>query len=176
MKPAKTHKTEPTIRLTATLSRPTLVTLPESAEAKIPSGGKMAIEGTINFFPFQATLASDSKGGRHIKLNETLPSVARATVGETVTVEITRAGEEAETRVPTDLRKALSAIPAAQALWEDITPLARRDWIFWIITAKQEETRARRIEKACDKLASGERRVCCFAGINWLMKNGRKET
>src|SRR3989344_7930771 len=74
-------------------------------------------------------------------------------------------------RMPTDLRKALAAAPQAQELWADITPIARRDWILWISTAKQLETRRRRIKNACAMLASGKRRVCCFGGINWLMKN-----
>jgi uncharacterized protein YdeI (YjbR/CyaY-like superfamily) len=61
-----------------------------------------------------------------------------------------------------DFRKALAAVPAARAVWSDITAAARRDWIQWITTAKRAETRARRIENACDMLASGKRRVCCF--------------
>ncbi len=76
-----------------------------------------------------------------------------------------------KTRMPRDLHKALATNPKAHKLWMDITPIARRDWILWISTAKQAETRKRRIEKACDMLASGKRRVCCFGGINWLMKN-----
>ena len=76
-----------------------------------------------------------------------------------------------EIRVPMDLRKALEASPRAQALWADITPIMRRDWILWITTAKQKETRRRRIMKACDMLSHGKRRVCCFGGIKWLMKN-----
>ena len=78
---------------------------------------------------------------------------------------------EPETRVPMDLRKALAAAPLAKAVWEDITPIARRDWIHWIITAKQIETRRLRIKNACEMLASGKRRVCCFPGLKWLMKN-----
>jgi hypothetical protein len=70
-----------------------------------------------------------------------------------------------------DLLKALAAAPRAQALWADITPVARRDWILWISTARQPKTRAQRIEKACSMLASGKRRVCCFGGLNWLLKD-----
>ena len=69
-------------------------------------------------------------------------------------VEIARAGEEPHTRVPMDLRKALGADPLAQAGWEDITPMARRDWIFSISSAKQPETRSRRIEKACGTVSA----------------------
>ena len=71
-------------------------------------------------------------------------------------------------RVPADLQKALTATPKARTTWLDITPIARRDWILWITSAKLPETRARRIKVACSKLASGKRRVCCFEGIKWL--------
>ena len=91
--------------------------------------------------------------------------------GDTVTVEITRAGEEPEIRVPMDLRKALATAALAQALWADITPMARRDWILWISSARQPETRRSRIEKACNMLSAGKRRVCCFGGLNWLRKD-----
>ena len=68
------------------------------------------------------------------------------------------AGEESEPRVRTDVRKALAATPMAKAQWKDLTPIARRDFISWIDSAKQPETRRRRIEKACSMLAAGKRR------------------
>jgi len=68
-----------------------------------------------------------------------------------------------EPKVPADLRKALSAAPEARALWSDLTPIARRDFISWIESAKQEETRKRRVERACDMVATGKRRPCCYA-------------
>ncbi len=72
---------------------------------------------------------------------------------------------ESEPRVPTDLRKALAAAPSVDALWRDITPLARRDFILWIDQAKQPETRKRRIAVTCSKLKAGMRRPCCFAVV-----------
>jgi len=70
-----------------------------------------------------------------------------------------------------ELVQALAAAPLAQALWSDITPMARQNWILWISSAKLPETRLRRIENACDMLASGKKRVCCFGGLKWLMKD-----
>lgn len=70
-----------------------------------------------------------------------------------------------ETKVPSDLRKALTSLPKGNALWKDLTQLARRDFITWIEQAKQPETRARRISITCDKLTSGKRRPCCFAVV-----------
>jgi len=65
-----------------------------------------------------------------------------------------------------DLRKALAAIPMAKAQWRDLTPIARRDFISWINSAKQSETRRRRIEKACSMLAAGKRRPCCYSIVS----------
>ncbi len=183
MKPAKRREPKSTIRFSAKLFRPkatetigswTLLTLPRNASAKLPSRGMTMVEGTINGLPFRAALETNGKGSHWLRVNKTMHDAAGADAGDTVTVEITRAGEEPETRVPMDLRKALAAAPRAQASWADITSLARRDWIFSICTAKQLETRKRRIEKACDMLASGKRRLCCFPGIKWLMKENEK--
>ena len=64
---------------------------------------------------------------------------------------------------PADFRKALAADSAAKAQWDDLTPVARRDFVSWIEGAKQAQTRERRIERACSMLAEGKRRPCCYA-------------
>jgi hypothetical protein len=182
MKLTELQETNSTICFSAKLFRPETnektgswtVTLPKNASAKLPTRGGTMVEGTINSVPFRAALEPNGKGSHWLRVNRTMRDAARANALDTVTVEITRAGEESEMRVPLDLRKALAAAPRAQAGWQDITPMARRDWIFSISSAKQPETRRRRIEKACDLLASGKRRLCCFPGIKWLMRENAK--
>jgi uncharacterized protein YdeI (YjbR/CyaY-like superfamily) len=68
----------------------------------------------------------------------------------------------AEAATPPELRQALAVTPAAEAAWADLTPIGRRDFVRWINTAKQAETRQRRIAVAIDKLTRGERRPCCY--------------
>ena len=75
------------------------------------------------------------------------------------------AGKETEPKVPPDLRKALAAAPSAAAAWKALTPIARRDFMSWIDSAKQPETRGRRIERACENVAAGKRRPCCYAVV-----------
>jgi uncharacterized protein YdeI (YjbR/CyaY-like superfamily) len=75
------------------------------------------------------------------------------------------AGEEPT--VPTYLGKALAAAPKAKAQWSDLTPIAHRDFISWIDSAKQPETRKRRIEKACSMLVAGKRRPCCYSIVSF---------
>ena len=76
------------------------------------------------------------------------------------------AGEQSEPRVPADLRKALAAALLVEPVWRDLTPIARRDFTTWIDSAKQPETRKRRIERACSMLAAGKRRPCCYSIVS----------
>ena len=66
--------------------------------------------------------------------------------------------------MPADVRQAIEADPQVKAVWADITPLARNEWICWVTSAKQDETRTRRIAVGLDKMRHGMRRPCCWAG------------
>jgi bacteriocin resistance YdeI/OmpD-like protein/uncharacterized protein DUF1905 len=164
--------TKTSIRFKAKLFRPAesekadswaFLILPKKASAKLPSRGMTAIEGAINGFPFQAVLEPDGQKSHWLKVERKLRKAARAEAGDIVSLELAPAAEEPEPAIPADLRKALAAAaPSARKLWLNITPVARRDWIQWITSAKQEETRARRIKNACSMLAAGKRRPCCF--------------
>src|SRR5205814_3224840 len=146
--------------------------LPKNASAKLPSRGMTAIEGTINSVPFQATLEPDGQKSHWLKVDRKLREAADAEVGDVVMLEIAPAAKETEPTVPPDLRKALAtAALKTRTVWSDITPNARRDWIHWISSAKQIETRARRIKNACSMLATGKRRVCCFDRSGFYSKS-----
>ena len=149
----------------------TFVVLPEHASARLPTRGMTTVKGTINGHSFRATLEPDGKRSHWLKVNRKMREAAGADVGDVVTLEILSAGEESEPRIPADLRKALATAPKARALWADITPIARRDWIHWITSAKRPETRARRIHNACEMLAAGKRRVCCFDRSGFYSKS-----
>lgn len=136
--------------------------LPKSASAKLPARSMVTVDGTLDGVPFQATLEPDGAGGHWLKVEKKLRDAADADVGAMVELEIAPVAEEPEPKVPVDLRKALAANPDALATWKDITAVARRDWIHWIGSGKKAETRMKRIDVACDKLACGKRRACCF--------------
>ena len=149
----------------------TFLNLPKEASAKLPSRSMTTVEGLINGFPFQATLEPDGQKGHWLRVDRKLREAAGVEAGDVITLEIAPAGEEPEPKVPADLRKALAAAPKARALWSDITPIARRDWIYWIASAKRPETRARRVDNACSMLAAGKRRVCCFDRSGFYSKS-----
>src|SRR5882724_660210 len=173
--------TKTLIRFKAKLFRPdesekggawTFLILPKNASAKLPSRGMTAIEGSINGVAFQAALEPDGQKSHWLRVDRKLSKSAGADAGDIVTLEIAPAGNETEPDVPTDLKKALAAAsPKTRAVWSDITPNARRDWIHWITSAKQAETRTRRIKNACSMLAAGKRRVCCFDRSGFYSKS-----
>lgn len=66
--------------------------------------------------------------------------------------------------MPSDLAEALSATKEITDFWEDITPIARNEFICWVEDAKQEKTRVRRIKRTVEELLEGQRRPCCWVG------------
>ena len=66
--------------------------------------------------------------------------------------------------LPDDLKDAIARDPAALATWQDITPLARNEWICWVTSAKKQETRDKRIDWGRENLSEGKRRPCCWPG------------
>ncbi len=67
-------------------------------------------------------------------------------------------------KLPADLESVIVSDKLVKSLWDDITPLARNEWICWVISAKKPETRARRIMRVKEELLEGKRRPCCWAG------------
>ena len=73
--------------------------------------------------------------------------------------------------LPPDLRKILTSDTKARAVWEDITPLARNEWICWVISVKRPETRLEHLERVPVELKGGKRRPCCWIGCMHRSKN-----
>ncbi|MFD0726432.1 YdeI/OmpD-associated family protein [Lysobacter brunescens] len=138
------------------------VILPGAASDTLPRRGRTSIDGTINGAPFRAMLEPDGNLGHWLRIDAAMMAAAGAEFGDVAVFEVAPVDEEPEPEVPDDLRDALAASHEARVVWEDTTTLARVDWIHWIVSAKQAATRRKRVDEACDKLASGQRRVCCF--------------
>ena len=75
--------------------------------------------------------------------------------------------------LPADLHDALAANAVARDAWNDITPLARNEFICWVEDAKQQATRERRIRRTQEELEQGMRRPCCWPGCRHRERTGR---
>ena len=66
--------------------------------------------------------------------------------------------------LPVDLIDALTETTDITDRWENLTPIARNEFICWVEDAKQEKTRARRIKRTVAELLEGQKRPCCWVG------------
>jgi bacteriocin resistance YdeI/OmpD-like protein len=90
--------------------------------------------------------------------------------------------------LPEDLRQALASDAEALAVWENLTPLARNEWICWTISVKKPETRRQHVERVCTELKEGIRRPCCWIGcihrtdkpispsVQWVLEKQSKKS
>lgn len=140
----------------------TILLLPQSASAQLPSRGMTLVKGTINGHDLLTALEPDGNGSHWFKVDKALREAIGAKAGDTVTLEIASSKEWPEPEIPADLQAALAADPEVHTLWSSLTPMARWDWIRWIRATNRQETRAKRIVTAFSKLRAGERRPCCF--------------
>lgn len=140
----------------------TIIHLPKSASAKLPSRGMTLVDIKINNYQFKAPLEPDGKGSHWINLDKKILKASKADVGDNVKLEISQTKDWIEPSIPEDLKTALSSSPEANKVWKDTTPMARWDWIRWINSTKEIETRKKRIKVGISKLKSGTKRPCCF--------------
>ncbi len=139
-----------------------ILKLPQAASAKLPSRGQVMVKGTINGFDFHTALEPDGKGGHWLHADKHMQKSAKVAAGKTAKLEIESTKDWPEPEVPADWQAALKADSQVQDLWLDITPMARWEWLRWINSTNQAETRKKRIEVSCSKLLAGWRRPCCF--------------
>jgi hypothetical protein len=170
-----------TIRFDATLSAinaSTVLRLPQVASKNLPSRGQVAVRGTINGVEFATVLEPDGNSGHWMRVDDTLQHAAGLSAGDTAALDIEVTKDWPEPNVPEDLAVALAAAPQdIQDVWDEITPMARWEWVRWVNATKNPDTRARRVEVSISKMESGKRRPCCFnlsaCTDPDLSKNGR---
>ena len=146
-----------------TLEKHVILRLPEETSLEMPSRGQVAVVGTINGHEFLTVLEPDGYWGHFIKVDANLQKIANVTAGDSVVLELEVTKDWPEPLVPNDFADALKTAPEkVQEKWNDITPMARWEWIRWVNSTGRDETRALRIEKSISKLNGKHRRPCCF--------------
>lgn len=160
------QRSETAIRFDATVScidASTIVRLPEGASGLLPSRGQVAVRGSIHGHEFQTVLEPDGFRGHWLNVDQHLRHAADIGIGDSVTVAITATRDWPEPEVPADLAAALVSAPQRiRAIWNDITPMARWEWVRWVNATGNMSTRRRRVEVSISKMNGGKRRPCCF--------------
>ncbi|WRS30635.1 YdeI/OmpD-associated family protein [Actinomycetaceae bacterium MB13-C1-2] len=143
-----------------------IVRLPAIVSAELPSRGQVAAEITVTSTgssdgPISTVIEPDGLRGHWLPLDR-FPCAENVREGALVSVRLLTKRDWPEPEIPDDLTAALSGAPDLADTWDDITPMARWEWVRWIGATKNPETRAKRIRVTIDKLRNGKRRPCCF--------------
>ncbi len=139
-----------------------VVRIPADVSKKLPSRGMGMATGTINGQPFTAPLEPDGNWSHWFNVSKELQKSAGIVEGSTISIDFEPAKEWPLPELPKDFAEALKKAPKAQDTWSKVTPKAQWEWVRWIRSTKQVETRKRHVEVAISKLSSGMRRPCCF--------------
>lgn len=136
-----------------------IIKLPQKASAKLPSRGQVAVQGTINSHGFKTIIEPDGAKGHWIGVDG---EMGKLNDDEQVKIEIEPVKDWPEPEVPADLKKALADDAEISEMWKDITPMARWEWVRWVNSTNNADTRKRRVEVTIGKMHNGKRRPCCF--------------
>lgn len=155
-----------------------ILPVPKNESVKLPSRGQISVTGLINGHEFKTVLEPDGRWSHWMRVTDELQKAVDVKSGDTVKVQMTTSKVWPEPTLPKDFVDALKVAPEkVKDKWQDITPMARWEWIRWMNATLSQETRKVRIEKTVSKLNGKHRRPCCFnlaaCTEPYLMKGAR---
>jgi hypothetical protein len=139
-----------------------LVRLPEAASKQLSSRGINMVKGTVNKTPIETILEPDGIKGHWLEVTKTMLAETKVKVGDTLNLELESTTKWIEPKLPKDLEIELKSDKIALQTWGEVTSMARWEWIRWVRSTHNPETRKKRIGVAMSKLSKGNKRPCCF--------------
>ncbi len=138
-----------------------IVRIPLSASKELSSRGMVMVKGTMNDITFRAPLEPDGKGSHWLDVSSFINQEMGVDVGSTVSFNIEQTNEWIEPDIPEDIMVSIIKNDVLDQ-WNSITTRSRWEWIRWIRSTKNSDTRNKRIHVACSKLFQGDKNPCCF--------------
>jgi hypothetical protein len=135
----------------------TYLNIPLDISATFGSKGQVRVKGTINGYPYRSTALPRGDGSHYLVVGKSIRDQIKATQGDTVKVMLELDVEERRVDVPEDLAQALESLPLAKDVFNQLSYSHKKEYVNWVLSARQAETRQRRIEKALMLLAQGKK-------------------
>ena len=148
----------PSYSFEAVLIRPegvgtwTYLNIPLEISVTFGSKGQVRVKGTINGYPFRSTALPHGDGIHYLVVGKSIRDQVQAAQGDTVKVILELDSEERRVVIPEDLKEAFNSQPQAKDVFKKLSNSHKKEYVNWILGAKQEDTRQRRIEKTLELL------------------------
>jgi hypothetical protein len=133
------------------------INVPVEATAAWGARARQAVRGTLNGFAYRSSIFPNGDGTFHMMFSKAMQAGAKAGPGDPVRVVMERDDAPREVETPPDLVDALDADEAAAAAWSRFSVSTRQEYVDWLLAAKAEATRTRRLEKAIEMIGQGKR-------------------
>jgi len=135
----------------------TYLNLPKQVSETFGTKGQVKVKGTVNGHPFRSTVMPHGDGTHYLVVGKDIRHQIHATQGDTVSVTVELDFASRQVEVPDDLEQALSMNAPAQEAFDKLAYSHKKEYVNWIMSAKHENTRQRRIEKTLEMLSQGKK-------------------
>ncbi len=135
----------------------TYLNIPSEVSSSFGSKGQVKVKGTIEGYPYRSTALPMGDGSHYLVVGKDIRDQIKKVVGDSVKVTLELDLEERQVVIPDDLRRALENQPEAMIGFEKLSYSQQKLYVDWILSAKLEETRSNRIEKALSQLTQGKK-------------------
>jgi hypothetical protein len=118
---------------------------------------RVKVKATIAGFPYQGSLVRMGTEDHILIVIKDIRKRAGVTFGDEIEVEVEEDTEPRVVTIPEDVKQALAVHPEVAAFFEKLSYSGRKEYMFWIESAKRAETRRNRIAKMIDLLKQGKK-------------------
>jgi hypothetical protein len=133
-----------------------LVEVPPDVLAALGPRKRPAVRVVINGVELRTTLAVYG-GHSYIGIRREIRDAAHIAPGEEIELSVELDEQPRTVDLPSDLAAALEADPEAQHIFEGLSFTNRKEYVAWVVGAKQPATRQRRVAEAPALLKNGQR-------------------
>jgi uncharacterized protein DUF1905/bacteriocin resistance YdeI/OmpD-like protein len=134
------------------------IAVPFSVQEAFGTKGQVKVAATFDGCDYRGSLAPMGGGVHFLGLRKDIRAAIGKDVGDEVSVTLIRDTAPRVVDVPPELLSALAKNPAANERFEALSYTHRKEFAQWVSDAKKQETKDRRVLKACEMLVEGTTR------------------
>ncbi|MCI0710037.1 MAG: YdeI/OmpD-associated family protein [Chloroflexi bacterium] len=131
--------------------------VPFSVEAVFGSKALTLVKGTINGYPYRSSVFPLGDGTHYMVVNREVREAIDKLEGGHLLVTMELDTNKRVVEVPADFQSLLAENEQARRFFEKLSYSHQKEYVDWIVEAKRQETRKRRMEQAVEMLGEGKK-------------------